>query len=622
MDLKISSRNEHGRIAADFISNTRALFMEGSEHTSLLNLLKPIPKAFRMLSGQIDTAIPNREDDFLSLGQWLQEVTGEIQTLSERATGLSTVITGEEVQTTRDSLARETGSMVSIWDKESGRAADQDLQQIATCLVELGWSLAEFKRVVRHLKALRVTTRIESARLGHAGAAFSTLADDVGGLADKIVQSSAGIAGRREKLTQFLNCVRQSMKEITDIHEECSRDAGSRLESNIRSLQEFMGRSEENTLIVSDRMREIAESTGEIVSALQFQDITRQQVEHVAEALNDVAAMVEEKLHAGMDRPELLEIATWVVDVCRLQVKQMQSGRFRLVEAVENILENIRKVSGSVESISYQMIQTLGMDGNSGGTTLARVGSAISHVAHCMEDFAGRGSSIGKTMQEFAIMVEDMSSFVTEIQEVGAEIELIALNASVKASHAGSEGAALGVLAISIQGLSLQARKHTVDVSSRLNLMREASGRLLGVSERLMDITPVREVLNRQKAAMESLDKVNARLCRGIEEMSAQARHLGAELHRQADGIAFHKELDKELSTYGKDIESHYGSLMDHLPLEDIHIQSESLREIFNRYTMDAERAIHLSDGEEDFAGDQEEGLPDDSEFGDNIELF
>ncbi|MFW6324872.1 MAG: hypothetical protein ACOC0U_07395, partial [Desulfovibrionales bacterium] len=416
--------------------------------------------------------------------------------------------------------------------------------------------------------------------------------------------------------------VRESIQEITHIHEDCSREATSRLQDNVHSLQQFIGRSEESTVAVSERMREIAESTGEIVAALQFQDITRQQVEHVSQALDDVASMVEEKLQSGMDDPETLEIAAWVADVCRLQDKQTESGRIRLVNAVENILENIRKVAENVERISEEMTVSLGMEEDSGRSTLTQVGTSIAAVAHCMEDFAARGSSIGKTMQKFVALVENMSSFVTEIEEVGAEIELISLNASVKAAQAGSEGAALGVLAVSIQGLSLQARKHTMEISSILNVMSGTAERLQKASDKLMDITPIQAVLRRQKEAMGSLHDVNDKLFQRTQEMSAQGKRLSAEIRRQADSIRFHKELDRELSLSGQGIERKSKALKEYLPKGNIRIESESLREIFDRYTMDAERIIHGSTDGEDHMDGQDQTWSDESEFGENIELF
>ena len=64
--------------------------------------------------------------------------------------------------------------------------------------------------------------------------------------------------------------------------------------------------------------------------------------------------------------------------------------------------------------------------------------------------------------------VGEIATFVGDIEKIGEEIKLIALNAQIKSAYTGDEGAALGVLAEAIQRLSIDAIDHTGAVSAYL----------------------------------------------------------------------------------------------------------------------------------------------------------
>lgn len=71
-------------------------------------------------------------------------------------------------------------------------------------------------------------------------------------------------------------------------------------------------------------------------------------------------------------------------------------------------------------------------------------------------------------MNHVSATIAEMGNFVVDIEDVGAEIKLIALNASIKAARTGEQGRALGVLAMAIQRLSSEAREQTQAVSDAL----------------------------------------------------------------------------------------------------------------------------------------------------------
>ncbi|HIJ94804.1 MAG TPA: hypothetical protein HPP94_03490 [Desulfuromonadales bacterium] len=78
-------------------------------------------------------------------------------------------------------------------------------------------------------------------------------------------------------------------------------------------------------------------------------------------------------------------------------------------------------------------------------------------------------------MKKVAQTICDIAIFVTDIETIGSEIDLIALNAQIMAAHTGSEGAALCVLAEAIKRLSDEAIHQTDSVASILKKIHSAT---------------------------------------------------------------------------------------------------------------------------------------------------
>ncbi len=596
--------------------------MNRVDHDPLFDPLPLLPRELRALASRLEGVIPGREEDFISLGCWLQQTTTAVQEFSRDVSGLSRLITGGEVRDVRDNLAGESFVPVAVSDGETGLKLENDLELIAGCLVDLEGILSDFDRVVRHLKALQVSTRIESARLGEAGSAFTTLADDVGELTRSIVRATGSMAGRRKMLAHLLATVSRSVAQIANVHRVCMEEASGRLQNSLHELRDYMDQAEEVSLAVSRSMQEIANSSGEIVAGLQFQDITRQQMEHVVQALRDAADLVGDRVQSGTEEGNPAEVAAWVAEICRLQERQVANGRDRLVGAVESILDNIHRVAGNVKGISVRMTRELGPGQTAGKTVLSQTEEAIAEVARCMEDCAVQGESMGRAMHDFASLVGDMTAYADQIEEVGSSIELISLNASVRAAHVHERGAALGVLAVAIQGLAVQAAGLGREAAVRLTRMAQAAKKLEAAATRLMDVTPVRDMLARHTASMQSLQIVNRKVQERNRELAFLGGRQASAIMTRASSTGFHRRIEQELGNLVQSIGDVAASLEVHVPEEVDAVLPEALQKIFDRYTMDAERDVHHFDTGLPVPGEGVEGPSDDSGFGDNVELF
>lgn len=597
---------------------------------SLLNHLR---KEAAVLSRETDALVPSSEREFLYLGSSLQEFWTRSSELTTLARECAATASGEAVDKAIVDLRKELDRLTGVCDLEVSSGSLGQLDRIVEVVSRLDAVLGEFKRIIRKLQMLGISTRIESARLGAAGRGFSTLSDDVEKLGLTIVDHSARIRERSGVLLAHLGQARERTILIRESQERCSAEIFSAVRGNLDELTRLAERSHTLAADLPERVAAISRGLGDIVQSLQFHDIVRQQLEHVAQAFADV-----EKEIGGapdeIDEDETVRLASFSSDMAEVQLSQVTNARERFDEAVESIRRNLRDVAEEVEGMVADLASVA--SGGAGGQTLARVGSGIAQVIEGIRQFTVQGQGMAETMRDVAATVQDMAAFVVEIEEVGSEIELIALNASIKAAHTGEEGAALGVLAMAIQTLSVEAREQTEKVSGILGTISEVSTRLQDSAAAYMPADEVDGLLSELTGLTGSIGRESARESEMLGRLSAIGGRLGGEMRERAGAIEFHVPVVKGLGAVKERIGKMIARIRREVPHVDQGRQPERLRELLARYTMEAERDIYRrafgesagQEGDEDvfpelWGDDTEDRAPAaDDGLGDNVELF
>jgi hypothetical protein len=239
-------------------------------------------------------------------------------------------------------------------------------------------------------------------------------------------------------------------------------------------------------------------------------------------------------------------------------------------------------------------------------------------------------------MSNMAQTISTVSTFVRGIEDIGAEIELIALNARVKAAHTGDQGRTLGVIAMEIQNLSVDARNRTGRVAGILT-------RISSVADRLSDMaksSDVSEIVGGIEGHFETvlgnLAALDADLGRDIGHLSGLSSELVTKINGLTSSIHFHDLVSDQLLDLDKEITVLAAKFSPFAADLESARQPEKLREQLSRYTMDSERLVHLSvlghhetthdQGDVDLFSDNDVELFDNDSVelfaDDNVELF
>jgi methyl-accepting chemotaxis protein len=592
---------------------------------------RTIPRLLPRLSG----VIKDREDDFLRLGSTVFGINSQANAFSSTATEMASSMGEGALHAAIAELESHTAEARSVFSSDSSAEQLQGMSEVLGLIRGLDLAMSRFTALVRTLKVLEITTRIESARLGASGTGFTTLADDVRALGNVIDEHTAKIGEHSTRLRNQVSTALERSRKRVSTQERVVEGMFASLLEGISDLERMRA---ESTALVADLAkgsRQVAEGMGHVIASVQFHDITRQQVEHVEEILGQA----ENEIHALPEGADRFGLGAWVRDVLRLQAPLLRQAEEMFRRAVEDFISNLDAIADTTRLLADR-IAAVAYDDKGGTSTLDTIRRHIAQVMDAMRTTRAHVAETSRTMADMAETIATVSSFVHGIEDIGAEIEIIALNARVKAAHTGDMGRTLGVIAMEIQNLSVEARSRTGEVAGILN-------RISGLAHRLSELARSSDVSELVDGMQGRFEKVLGRLAGLDSELAGKIEHLSGlgvglvtRTHALTSSIHFHESVSNQLNELEKamrQLEAGFDPFRDGL---DAARQPEKLKEQLSRYTMDSERLVHLAvlgqhpgDGEAELFGDGGIELFDEpgdgcgktgpeDDLGDNVELF
>ena len=238
-----------------------------------------------------DLEILNRstERDFLAVGEKLMEIRATARQISSDMAALTELFSGGNNASLALTKILEHSRKMDAGIEQSG----QTLLQVRDHSNRIRLAFAGLRNTVAVFRTLCTLTRIETSRLGSSGTDFGDLAAEVGPLSESI---QAGGEGVLEASSRLDRSVQFSIRSGSDLRVRQLKELTALIADVIKSLEAFEGRrrqAAETSAYEAAQYEAVCSAVDGVVRSVQFHDITRQQVEHVVEALGQLRSECE-----------------------------------------------------------------------------------------------------------------------------------------------------------------------------------------------------------------------------------------------------------------------------------------------------------------------------------------
>ncbi len=550
------------------------------------------PAALAEVRADLDRLNHATEEDFLRVGARLQAFLEQAKEISRRCSDLAGLLSAEEAD-------RADRDLRSILERTEGLIALTGLQALDQMLAGVGGITAPLRYLqndMRTFRVLAILIRIESARLENGAVDFETLADEVRKLAVDIEQNSETVHSGARRLGEIVRAAIPSVAGFEARQKQELPRIRSQAVESLRMLNLRRQRAASVTARMAAGYDAVWRDIGCLVTSLQFHDITRQQIEHVAVSLEQAGRCAASDSLAG--------------HICRLQCAQLEQSRTAFQSAVGQVRDNLGAMARHVSGMAEEVGGLLGSADGCERSLLGEMEHGFAGIRAALDEYAESRYALSTVAETVASGVEEMTGFIDMIDEISVRMQRVALNANIKAIQIGENGLALGAVADGIQRLAADSSGQTDAVGRGIRAVRDRSGSFCA---EMQDPTQnFSAEMERIIAVFRAADTQSGCLLPEIDELG---RALARELEEVRGGIQADAQLTEAVDrSLGRLAEFAERAGSEPLPQDQ-----QELLEMEQRYTMAAERAVHRQAA----LGDPESPVVDaGGELGDNVELF
>ena len=266
---------------------------------NILPEIRDIPKFNLLLTGQLKSIVEQTE-------KAAYDITSRLVTIDEVVTDLNGFVVQTAAET--DSITAESESRIkgnqqliaqleAFIQKRIGET-QQDVERVDQAIKEAK-SLQSLVDLIKHVAGqtnlLALNAAIEAARAGEAGRGFAVVADEVRKLSG---ETESAVKKINDGIHSVVNVIETQFKnKLANIHVEDERANLERFAQQLGSLgksyEDLSSHEHEVLNRINSSSQRLADMFVETVASVQFQDVTRQQIEHVVEGLEHIATQAK-----------------------------------------------------------------------------------------------------------------------------------------------------------------------------------------------------------------------------------------------------------------------------------------------------------------------------------------
>lgn len=573
--------------------------------------------AIQRVAADLEDLNQTTEQDFLAVGGKLMDFMSVARQISSDMAALGELIAGEHGRNAAAALVRirEKAQQMGGRMQQSGQA----LAAIKDFSSRVRQAFSELRETVSIFRTLCTLTRIEAARLAGDVSSFSDLAEQVKPLSESIQSSGERVLASSSDLDRKVG---EALRNAADLSAREVRELHSLISSVVEGLESFAER-QQRAREASGRQAvqhaAVCEAIEDLVRSIQFHDITRQQIEHVCQALRQICSEAAPEEGTGSPAPPSTRAAL------TLESSQLAVAASAFATSVEHMEQDLEAIAVRVRDMAAASKDLMGLSQDENDSFFLRMEGCFKGILIALGRCVSAEAALESTASELDQNIRGMRAAVDEIRGIEIQIQRTALNATIGSAHIGETGSALNVIADVMHRVALDSNANTEAAAGALDSMRDAADRIAGGSSLVMSGGgPEADAPGDMRQAILELHTSSERSFSRLNQIATLSSRLSADIQSLRGslsvGTLFHEVVARAQSELER-----MGAKTD--PAASNLDPTEHMQRFAKHYTMQSERDVHeaVSRGEASAPvalGVELSAGTSGGDLGDNVELF
>lgn len=532
---------------------------------------------------RLETARGAIEGRFLEVGDVLSQVVDGTSALITALDRMREGLEGQEVAAATRQLGEASGQL-----RDLPKALTERRDRLGG-LVQAGDALTacieDMRQHLAYLRVFGVNIKITSGGIAAAGPEFAIFAQEI---CDCIELGRTQLDTFRADLSSMDGALRAALGHEDDLRRRCDGllpAVPDALVAQTAAIADHQAKIAQITARVGELVRDVRKKIGSALAALQIGDITRQRIEHVQHGLTLLETSAVRAL-PGDGRARLTAF------VHRLLAAQLNATIDDFHRDVSRIGQSVGAIAGDASEILRLRDHAHGGSGGGGSdkdaSFLRGLESSVGEAFTLVDDIDAGARQAQAVSRSAAGSARDLVAQIEAIQNMRADVQMMALNTTLKCARIGETGKPLGVIAVELRahaGHLETSAAHTLKALQSLSASADAEPDAIAQDGASGAALALRDAVGRIRKTGDA-----------VEGDLVDAAHQGAAvvdmLKRAAARFDFQRQVGDHLDQAAAELEG----LAEDVAVDDVmSALSPLLADLARCYTMAQEREVHAA---------------------------
>jgi len=528
---------------------------------------------------RLETARGAIEGRFVEVGDVLSQVvdgTGALITALDR---MREGLEGQEVAAATRQLGEASNQLREL--PEALHLRRDRLGALVSAGDALTACIEDMRQHLAYLRVFGVNIKITSGGIAAAGPEFAIFAQEI---CDCIELGRTQLDTFRNGLSGMDQTLRAALGHEDDLRRRCDGllpAVPDALVGQTAAIAAHQAKIAQITNRVGELVRDVRKKIGLALAALQIGDITRQRIEHVQYGLTLLRTSAPALAFSSEARGRLEAF------VHRLLAAQLRATIDDFHRDVSRIGQSVSAIAGDASEILRLREHAQG-GSEKDGSFLRDLESSVGEAFALVDDIDAGARQAETVSRSAANSARDLSAQIEAIQNMRADVQMMALNTTLKCSRIGETGKPLGVIAVELRahaGHLETSAARTLAALQSLSASADAQPQADGQDGAAGAALALRDAVSRIRKTGDAVEG-------DLVDAARQGADVVEMLRRAAARFDFQRQVGDHLDRAVAELENQSGEV----PVNDLmSALSPLLTDLARSYTMAQEREVHAA---------------------------